>query len=73
MHEYRQACLLAFTETWLDDNLHDSDLFIDGFGTPIRLDRNMTLGKKTEGEYASMSIGDDPEQSLFVTHFARLT
>ena len=40
MHGYRQACLLAFTETWLDDNVHDSDLFIDGFGTSIRLDIN---------------------------------
>ena len=38
MHEYRQACLLAFTENWLDDNVQDSDLFIDGFGTPSRLD-----------------------------------
>ena len=50
MHEYRQACLLAFTETWLDDNVQDSDLFIDGFGTPIRLNRNKRdTGKEHRG------------------------
>ena len=49
MHEYRQACLLAFTETWLDD-VQDNDLFIDGFGTPIRLDRNKhDTGKEHRG------------------------
>ncbi len=28
MHEYRYACLLAFTETWLDDHVQVSNLLI---------------------------------------------
>ena len=50
MHEYRQACILAFTETWLNDNVQDSDLFIDGLGTPIRLDRSKHDTGKEHGE-----------------------
>ena len=40
MHEIKQACLLAFTETWLGDHVRDNDLLVDGFFKPIRLDRN---------------------------------
>lgn len=39
-HEFRDACLLAITETWLSESDLDSELVIDGFGAPIRLDRD---------------------------------
>ena len=42
MHEYSasEACLLAFTATWLDDRAHNHELTVDDFGVPIRLDKN---------------------------------
>ena len=46
MHEYRHACLVAFTETWLGDYVRDIDLAIDGFSKPIRLDRNKSVTGK---------------------------
>ena len=54
IHEYRQACLLALTETRLDDNVQDSDLFIDRFGTSIRLDRNKRDTGKEHGCQSEM-------------------
>ena len=49
MHEYSEACLLAFTESWLDDRVHNHELTIDGFGAPIRLDRNKVDTGKEQG------------------------
>jgi len=50
MKEYRETCLLAFTETWLGDRDADEDLAITGFGRPIRLDRSSAItGKSTGG------------------------
>ena len=43
LEEYRSACLLAITETWLKDYDSQSDLRIDGFGEPFRLDRDPTV------------------------------
>ncbi|KAL1279461.1 hypothetical protein QQF64_026134, partial [Cirrhinus molitorella] len=41
--------ILAFTETWLDDSVADSTLRIDGFGAPIRLDRDRESTGKERG------------------------
>ncbi|XP_034153092.1 uncharacterized protein LOC109615369 isoform X2 [Esox lucius] len=41
--EYSSACLLAFTETWLKEYDLKSDLDIDGFGVPYRLDRDSAV------------------------------
>ena len=50
MHEFRDVCVLALTETWLTDADPDSTLIIDGFGAPIRLDRDpRTTGKSRGG------------------------
>ena len=49
IHECKNACLLAFTETWLNGNVHDNEWFIDGFGTPIHLDRNSSATRKSHG------------------------
>lgn len=47
MHEYKNTHMMAFTETWLDAH---STLGIEGFGTPILLDRDKdTTGKECGG------------------------
>lgn len=45
--EYRDGCLMAFTETWLTDS--DSDALINGFGEPIQLDRDNVVTQKLQG------------------------
>lgn len=47
--EFRDACVLAFTETWL--NVTDSDLSVDikCFGPPIHLDRDCEVMGRTQG------------------------
>lgn len=42
-HEFRDACLLAITETWLSERDLDTEEAIDGFGAPVRLDRDADL------------------------------
>lgn len=37
---YREASLICLTETWLDNTITDSALSLDGFGSPLRLDRD---------------------------------
>ncbi|KAK6178302.1 hypothetical protein SNE40_013103 [Patella caerulea] len=49
LYEYRESCLLCFTETWLTESTDDTSLHIDGFGTPIRLDRSLNNTGKTIG------------------------
>lgn len=49
LKEYNSACLLALTETWLKDHDSYSDLEIDGFGEPYRLDRDPTVTGKSLG------------------------
>ncbi len=47
--DFRDCCLMAFTETWLTEHDQDSDLLINGFGAPHHLDRNAEVTKKTQG------------------------
>ena len=49
MYEYRTASILAFIETWLNENDSNDALHIDGFGSPIRLDRDSVLTGKHHG------------------------
>ena len=49
MYEYRTASILAFTETWLNENDSNDSLHIDGFGSPIRRDRDPELTGKHHG------------------------
>lgn len=48
-HAYREACILAFTETWLKAQDIDSVLTIHGFGTPLRTDRDSVITGKSQG------------------------
>ncbi|KAK7475608.1 hypothetical protein BaRGS_00033157, partial [Batillaria attramentaria] len=50
--EFRNACVLCFSETWLNDGIPDPALHIDGFGEPFRLDRDSKVtGKSIGGVY----------------------
>lgn len=49
LEEYKSACLLAVTETWLKDRDAQSDLKIDGFGEFFRPDRDHTKASKSHG------------------------
>lgn len=47
--DFRECCVLAFTETWLSKRDQDRDLWIDSFGLPIRMDRDTSTTGKTLG------------------------
>lgn len=38
--DLKDCGVLAFSETWLSERDFDSDLSLNGFGAPFRLDRN---------------------------------
>lgn len=48
-HEFRDACLLAITETWFSESDLNSELVIDGFGAPVRLDRDASVTGRSRG------------------------
>lgn len=48
-HAFKDACILAFSETWLGERDADGDLVIDGFGIPFRTDRTSTTTGKSCG------------------------
>lgn len=43
-HDYKNACILVLTETWLGEMDLDSDLALDGFGLPLCTDRDALAG-----------------------------
>ena len=49
VNEFRNSCLLCFSETWLCDKITDESMSIDGFGEPFRLDREKTASGKRSG------------------------
>ncbi|CAI5691468.1 unnamed protein product [Oreochromis niloticus] len=49
LHEYRTASVLAFTELWLNNSDDDSTLHIDGFSSPLRLNRDRERTGKQHG------------------------
>lgn len=48
MHEYRETCLMGFSETWLNDSIPDSALHIPYFEL-VRGDRTRESGKTRGG------------------------
>ena len=48
-HYFRDACLLAITETWLSERDSDTELSIDSFGSPVRLDRDAAATGMSRG------------------------
>ena len=53
---YEGAHLICITESALDDTIPDSELSIDGFGVPIRLDRDFNKSNKKTGGGLCMYI-----------------
>ncbi len=49
LREYRDACMIALTETWLNGKDCDTELSLDGFGAPLRLDRDPSVTGKSQG------------------------
>ena len=47
--EVWEACLLAFTETWLSEADQDEDLAISGFSSPLHRDRSPEITGKSRG------------------------
>ena len=43
--DYKDCCVLAFTETWFTERDQDTELAIDGFGAPLHLDRDTATGQ----------------------------
>ena len=73
-NEYRDACLMAFTETWFDKKVADRGTFIKGFGCPARLDRDkQTTGKEKGGVFVYMSTSVGARPSLCVNNSAPRT
>ena len=48
--EYRNSCILCFTETWWGEETPVENTRLEGFGFPYRLDRDRNItGKKNGG------------------------
>ena len=58
--EYRDASLLCFSETWFCNKITDDSVFIDGFGTPYRCDRDLSAsGKLTVSGGVCIYVNDN--------------
>ena len=57
LHEYREACVLAFSETWLNETVPDSEVCPDGFSI-VRLDRCSKATGKEHGGGMCVMIND---------------
>lgn len=58
LHEYRSACVMAITETWLDSGITSSEVGPLGFSV-FRTDRDTTITKKTRGGGVCLLIRDE--------------
>ncbi|KAF7654597.1 hypothetical protein LDENG_00067410 [Lucifuga dentata] len=47
--DFRETCLLAFTETWLGEVDRDKELYISEFGLLVQMDRSPHITNKTTG------------------------
>ena len=68
MPEYKQACLLAFTETWLDNHVQYSNWLIDGFANQLYLSEiNVSPGRTMEDGYVFTLTRDGATSLLIAT------
>lgn len=49
LRDYKDCCVMAFTESWFTEQDSDTDLSIDGFGVPFRQDRDAEMTGKSRG------------------------
>jgi len=57
-HEFKEACILALTETWLGEKDRDNEMEIDGFGAPLRTDREAAITGKSRGGGVCLYINE---------------
>ena len=50
--------MLYFTETWFCDNVSDDSVAIDGFGSPLRCERDCDVTDKKRGGGVCMYISE---------------
>lgn len=58
LHEYREACVLAITETWLDENIPSSDVEPSGYSV-FRMDRDPDITGKFRGGGVCLLVRDE--------------
>ncbi len=49
MEEFKNSCLLCFSETWFDSRITDESVYVHGFGMPFRSDRDPLASGKQHG------------------------
>ncbi len=57
-HEFKEACILALTETWLGEADSDAGIALDGFGAPFRMDRVAATTGKSRGGGVCLYINE---------------
>lgn len=65
-HDFRNVCVMAFTETWLSEGDSDSSLRLDDFGVPVRMDRDETATGKAQGGGVCLYIRESWCKSVHV-------
>ena len=58
MNEYRDACMLSFSETWFCDSISDGSVSTDGFGSPFPCDGDCDVRDKKRGGDVCMYINE---------------
>lgn len=56
--DYRDACLLCFTETWWCADTQPDAIKLDGFGTPFRMDRDSDVTGKGKGGGVAVYVNE---------------
>ena len=56
MSEFRDACMLSFSETWFCDCISDDSVAINDFGSPFRCYRDCDVTDKKRGGGVCMYI-----------------
>ncbi|KAK0150901.1 hypothetical protein N1851_007984 [Merluccius polli] len=57
-HEFKEACILALTETWLGETDSDAGIALDGFSAPFRMDRVAANTGKSRGGGVCLYINE---------------
>ena len=52
---------MVFTETWFDSSVSDQGTFIEGFGSPTRLDRDKEAAGKERGGGVCLYVNERRE------------
>lgn len=56
--EYRDSCLMCFTETWWCADTQTEGTILEGFGAPYRLDRDSDVTEKSRGGGVAMYVNE---------------